>query len=175
MIEASFTQARVQTHCTELIELNVEYVGWVFGEVEALFGLPEHQLVGMSARDYVPTVIDKVCGERPPNGVFYLVRLGQQLAGMGGLRRLSHDAAEVKRLYIRPQFRGHRLGDMALGRLLDDARAFGYERICLDTAPFMTAAHRLYESQGFVDCPAYEGTEVPAEFHARWRFMTRAL
>lgn len=175
MMEPDFIAARLQTHRDALIELNVEYMDWVFGEVEALFELPRHQLVGMSARDYVPTVIDKACGDPPPRGAFYLVRLDQQLAGMGGLRQLRPGVAEVKRLYIRPQFRGHRLGERLLQRVLDDARAFGYAQVCLDSAPFMASAHRLYEGHGFIDCPAYEGTEVPAAFQGRWRFMTRAL
>ncbi|TDP74288.1 GNAT family N-acetyltransferase [Roseateles toxinivorans] len=175
MIEPEFIAASVQTHREALIAINVEYVDWVFGQVEALFDLPRNQLVGMSASHYVPTVIDKVCGDAPPSGVFYLVMLGPQLAGMGGLRRLRPGVAEVKRLYIRPQFRGHKLGELLLRRVLSDARAFGYERACLDTALFMRSAHRLYENHGFVDCPAYEGTEVPPAFQTRWRFMTRAL
>jgi len=170
-----FITASLQAHRDGLIVLNVEYLDWVFGEVEALFDLPKNQLVGMSASDYVPTVIDKVCGDPPPRGAFYLVKQGQQLAGMGGLRCLRPGVAEVKRLYIRPQFRGHKLGEQMLRRLLGDARAFGYEHACLDTAPFMRSAHRLYESHGFVDCPAYQGTEVPPAFQARWRFMMRAL
>lgn len=175
MIEPEFIAANVQTHRDELLALNIEYVGWVFGEVEALFGRASNPLAGVSASDYVPTVLDKVCGDPPPRGAFYLIRLGEQLAGMGGLRHLRPGVAEIKRLYIRPQCRGHRLGERLLQRLLDDGRAFGYERVCLDSAPFMASAHRLYEHQGFSDCPAYEGTEVPPEFHARWRFMTRPL
>lgn len=68
-----------------------------------------------------------------------------------------------------------KLGELMLNRLLADARAFGYQRVCLDTALFMKSAHRLHEANGFSDCPAYEGVEVPSEFHGRWRFMERAL
>jgi GNAT superfamily N-acetyltransferase len=67
------------------------------------------------------------------------------------------------------------LGERMLSRLLADAKAFGYQRVCLDTALFMTSAHRLYEANGFSDCTAYEGVEVPPDFHRRWRFMERAL
>jgi hypothetical protein len=62
-----------------------------------------------------------------------------------------------------------------LDRLLADAVAFGYDRVLLDSGPFMTAAHRVYERKGFVDCEAYTGVEVPEAFHARWRFMRRGL
>ena len=171
MHDIQFIVADTTTHRRELIELNVEYMSWVFDEIEKLFGVPKEVILGVSAEEYVPTVIDKVCGYLPQEGVFYIVMVDGQLAGMGGLRRLREDAAEVKRIYFRPKFRGMNLGDSMFRRLLADATRFGFREAYLDTALFMTFAHRIYEANGFIDCPAYEGVEVPAEFHSRWRFM----
>ena len=170
-----FVVANAAFHRHALIELNVEYMSWVFAGIEDLFGVAADQIVGMPASEYVSSVIDKVCGDPPPKGIFYLVKLGNQLAGMGGLRFIRPGVAEIKRIYVRPEFRGMGLGEGMLSRLLADAKAFGYQRVCLDTALFMTSAHRLYEANGFSDCSAYEGVEVPPEFHSRWRFMERAL
>jgi GNAT superfamily N-acetyltransferase len=175
MTAPEFIVASVHTHRDPLIELNVEYMAWVFREIDQLFGGRIEDVIGMPVSDYVPSVIDKTCGKPPPDGVFYLINIDGRLAGMGGLRGLNARQAEVKRIYIRPAFRGMNLGESVLARLLSDARAFGYERVCLDTAPFMKSAHRIYENNGFVDRPAYEGVEVPPEFHARWRFMEREL
>ncbi len=175
MNTCEFIEAHPIANKDELIELNVEYLSWVFEGIENIFSVPRDQIVGMPAREYVPSIIDKVCGDPPPKGVFYLVRVGNKLAGMGGLRRLSKDVAEIKRIYFRPYFRGMKLGESMLKRLIGDARSFGYSSLCLDTGPFMASAQRLYESNGFLDCNAYEGAEVPAEFHSRWRFMSRAL
>jgi GNAT superfamily N-acetyltransferase len=94
---------------------------------------------------------------------------------MGGLRRLGPGLAEIKRIYVRPNLRGHRLGEQLLRRLLDDARTFGYDHVYLDTGPFMKSAHRIYENAGFVDRGPYEGVEVPVEFHHLWRFMELSL
>ena len=175
MLNSEFIAANAASHRAELIALNVEYLAWVFAGIEELFGVPADQVVGMPARDYVPRVIDKVCGDPPPRGIFYLVKVDGALAGMGGLRFLRPGVAEIKRIYFRPEFRGMKLGELTLSRLLADARAFGYRRVCLDTALFMGAAHRLNEKNGFSDCAAYEGVEVPAEFHGRWRFMEREI
>jgi GNAT superfamily N-acetyltransferase len=175
MSYVEFIRADPLTDRDELIALNVEYLSWVFGEVEATFGVPADEVVGMPVREYVPTVIDKVCGAPPPKGIFYLVRLNGVLAGMGGLRNLSDQAVEIKRLYVRPGFRGARLGQLIFERLLADAAAFGYQAAYLDSGLFMTAAHQLYETCGFVDCPAYDGVEVPSIFHGQWRFMRRVL
>jgi GNAT superfamily N-acetyltransferase len=173
--QPTFTVADILVHREALIALNVEYVSWVFAGVGQLFDVPADQIVGLPACAYVPTVIDKVCGDAPPKGIFYLVSIGEQLAGMGGLRSLGNGVAEIKRLYIRPEFRGRQLGDELLKRLLADAKAFGYQKACLDTGLFMLSAHRLYENNGFVDCPVYEGIEVPPEFRSRWRYMARGL
>jgi GNAT superfamily N-acetyltransferase len=67
------------------------------------------------------------------------------------------------------------LGGLILERLLEHAKSFGYQRVCLESGPFMKSAHRLYERNGFTDCPIYEGVEVPPAFHGRWRFMERKL
>jgi len=171
MPDYEFVIADPVTNREELIELNVEYLSWVFQGIEAAFSIPADQVVGMPAKTYVPAVIDKVCGDPPPKGIFYLVKIDGELAGMGGLRRLSDDTAEIKRIYFRPAFRGRRLGEIMLKRLLADAVKFSYNRVCLDTGPFMSSAQRLYEANGFVECNAYQGVEVPLEFHSRWRFM----
>ena len=175
MPHVEFIAASPLTHREALIELNVEYLTWVFANVEAQFGIPADQVNGMPASAYVPTVIDKVCGHTPPHGIFYLLKVADQWAGMGGLRCLAPGVADIKRVYMRPACRRLRLGERLLHRLLADAQAFGCERVYLDTAPFMTAAQRLYQANGFADCAPYDGTEVPVELHNRWRFMSLAL
>lgn len=110
----------------------------------AVIGLTPVALLGMELADYVPSVIDKVCGEPPPQGVFYVVHVDGALAGMGGLRPLAPGVCEVKRIYVRPAFRGLHLGQAILQRVLADAQAFGYQRVCLDSAPFMRSAQRIY-------------------------------
>jgi GNAT superfamily N-acetyltransferase len=175
MPRLEFITADISIHRSALIALNIEYLSWVFKGIEQLFGVEANAIVGMPASEYVPTVIDKVCGDAPPKGVFYLLKIDGKLAGMGGLRFLGTGVAELKRIYIRPEYRGLKLGEQTLARLLSDARAFGYQSICLDSALFMQAAHRLYEKAGFTDCPPYAGSEVPSEFQARWRFMELAL
>ena len=175
MPHVEFTVADAVRGRAELINLNLEYVAWVFGKIEAHFGVPVNDIAGVPVSEYVPAVIDKVCGDPPPEGIFYLVYVDGGLAGMGGLRYLRKGTAEIKRIYFRPQYRGNKFGEQMLRRLLSDAHAFGYERVLLDSAPFMTSAHRAYEACGFVDCAAYEETEVPLQFRGRWRFMGCSL
>ena len=170
-----FVLANPIAHGDALLTLNIEYMSWVAAGIAQTFGITARDLLGMELPDYVASVIDKVCGEAPPRGAFYLVYVDGALACMGGLRPLGSGVCEVKRIYVRPDFRGLQLGETILRRLLSDAKAFGYQRVCLDSAPFMHSAQRIYTNAGFVDCKPYVGAEVPVVLHAGWRFMERAV
>lgn len=157
------------------MRLNGEYLSWVRREMVRCLGAAAHDKAGLSCPEEGYRALRQICADQGPRGVFYLILLEDKVAGMCGLRSAHGDIAEIKRIYVRPPYRGKHLGQQALRRLIEDARILGFGGICLDTAPFMTEAHRLYESHGFADCPAYEGTEVPPEFRAAWRFMSRSV
>jgi hypothetical protein len=63
------------------------------------------------------------------------------------------------------------VGARVLARLMDDARAFGYRELLLESAPFMKSAHRLYEAAGFTDIAPFVEAEVPEALTHDWRFM----
>ncbi|MFO0583859.1 MAG: GNAT family N-acetyltransferase [Anaeromyxobacter sp.] len=173
MSAPSLTHADLALHRDVLVALNVEYMNWVCEGIERTFGLGPVEVLGAPVEAYVPGALEKVC-LRPPDGTFYLASVDGAVAGMGGLRRLHGDVGEVKRVYVRSSARGRRLGDAIVERLLGDARGMGLRHLVLDTGPFMTSAHRLYERLGFVDRGPYPETEVPPHLRARWRFMERA-
>ena len=174
MTASTFRLADPVADRATLLDINIEYVAWVFAEIEKGFGVPAIDILGMPVADYVPTVIDKVCGDPPPRGAFYLVESAGQVVAMGGLRRSDEGIAELKRLYVRPAGRGKRLGEALAARLVADARAFGYRRVRLDTLPFMASAQSLYETLGFVDCPPYP-IEMPEAFRESIRYMELPL
>ncbi|MFZ6744941.1 GNAT family N-acetyltransferase [Undibacterium sp. JH2W] len=178
MTTITLIQADLARHKQVLIDLNLDYMGWVASHIEQHFGISTPALLGMTLAEYVPGALEKICGKDSPDSRFYLLQIDGQFAAMGGMRSLPTAAgkmAEIKRLYVLPAYRGLHLGERLLQTLLTDARSLGYQAACLDSAPFMHAAHRLYEAAGFKDCPAYEGAEVPAALHAGWRFMEVSL
>jgi GNAT superfamily N-acetyltransferase len=98
----------------------------------------------------------------PPSGRLLLARFEGALAGCGALRRLEPGVCEMKRLYVKPQFRGRGIGREIAEWLIEEARLIGYARMCLDTEPQrMPEANRLYRELGFYDIPAYYENPLP--------------
>lgn len=156
-----------------LLQLNTEYMGWVMGQLQQHLGVSTEQALGMPVADYIDLHLAEIC--RPPGGRFYLAYLGLELAGMGGLRALTPALGDLKRIYLRPFGRGQGLGEALVKQLIADARSLGLRRLCLDSAPFMAAAHGLYRRHGFRDAGPYAGAEVPEHMHPGWRFMALEL
>ena len=69
--------------------------------------------------------------------------------GCGAIRRFTPGTGEVKRMYVRPSARGHGVGRALLGRLEDEARRLGYERVVLETGDQQPEALALYETSGY--------------------------
>jgi carbonic anhydrase len=90
-----------------------------------------------------------------PDGRLYLAWVGSDLAGCVALRRHDDQAAEMKRLYLRPAHQGQGLGRLLAQHIIADARQIGYQRLLLDTLPMMQAAQGLYEKLGFEETQAY--------------------
>lgn len=95
-----------------------------------------------------------------PRGRLYLVRVDGQAAGCVAMRPLDRQRCELKRLYIRPAFRGRGLARRLMERLLADARAEGYQAMLLDTFPFLYQALDLYRKLGFYEIPSYNNTPL---------------
>ena len=98
----------------------------------------------------------------PPGGRLYLLVTPEgEAVGTGALRPLEGGLCELKRLYIRPAFRGQGLAEQTVRRLIGDARALGYRRMVLDTFPFLAGAIHLYRKLGFREIPSYNGAPMP--------------
>ena len=91
----------------------------------------------------------------PPRGALLLALSNGLPAGCVSLRPIAADVLELKRLYVRPAFRGQSLGRRLVVAALDHAARAGVRRVRLDTLPFMRSAVHLYRALGFVEIPPY--------------------
>jgi ribosomal protein S18 acetylase RimI-like enzyme len=106
----------------------------------------------------------------PPSGRLLLARVDGRVCGCVALQPIGSEVCEMKRLYVRPDCRRSGLGRLLAARILDEARAIGYRRICLDTLPSMTRAAAMYKALRFEEIPPYRHNPVPGT-----RFMALSL
>ena len=104
--------------------------------------------------------LDSLPGEYgPPRGALVFATVNGELAGCCAMRPLDgvdySNACEMKRLYVRPAFRGLRLGRQLAESILDLSRQAGYDCILLDTLDDMESARALYQELGFEEVPPY--------------------
>lgn len=91
----------------------------------------------------------------PPHGILLLALVDGEPAGIGGVRHLDTEVAEVKSMYVAPPFRGTGLGRRILARLDQVAREHRCRAIRLDTSDYLAPAVGLYRSAGYREVPAY--------------------
>ena len=154
-----------------LVALTVDYLNWLSTGTRAALGRPLESMAGMSIPEYAEKMADEIFCGTPQRSVFYLVETHGELAAMIGLGYVRPGVAEIRRLYVRPEFRGRHFGDACLRMVMSEARDFGYQTVLLDAGPFMYSALRLFRRCGFKSREPYQEVAVPAELHASWVFM----
>ena len=118
--------------------------------------------------EYAAWVGDEICFEKfqrelaelpggyaPPEGRLLLAFVERQLAGCVALRRFAAEIGEMKRLYVRPEFRGTGLGRELARQLIAEAKDAGYKLLRLDSLPRMERAIAMYRGLGFYEIPRY--------------------
>jgi putative acetyltransferase len=97
----------------------------------------------------------------PPQGRLLLAELSGKPAGCVALHPLQPDIAEMKRLYVRPEFRGKGVGIALMNAILREAKKIGYQRLRLDTIqPLMSDAIAMYRRFGFYEIAPYRPNPI---------------
>ena len=130
--------------------------------VEALF----REYVASLAEDISFQNVDDELASLPgkyarPTGVVLIAREGDEAAGAVAYRMVEPGVCEMKRLYVRPAWRGSGLGRELANELIEDARGQGYRTMLLDTLASMSAARVLYRDLGFAPVASYYDNPLP--------------
>jgi len=171
-----FLLADLQVHRSQISDLMVELYEWTAKEIRERAKIDILAVRGFSSfREWVAKDFHRLISEVSSRGVFYLVEFDGTIIGMGALDQIKEKTGAIKRMYIRPAYRGKGIGKTLLQQLLQKAKELGYNSIYLDTARFMTAAHNLYRSFGFVECEEYPETEILPRMRPYWLCMKKTL
>ncbi|MGD2158216.1 MAG: GNAT family N-acetyltransferase [Anaerolineales bacterium] len=162
-----FQQAVTDEDLDKVKELFTEYIHWVHLNLSKEYGIE------FDVEDKVAQDMTELGMFMPPDGRVTLVTFESELVGLGCLRKIGEEIAEIKRMYVRPSFRGRGIGRELLEYLFCEAELLGYKTIRLDSARFMDVAHSLYRSFGFKDVKPYSESEIPEEIQEHWVFMER--
>lgn len=115
--------------------------------------------IDLCFQDFDAELLDLPGDYAPPRGALLLALVNGVVAGCCALRPIDSsdyvNAAEMKRLYVRPGFRGLGLGRQLAEAILDAARLAGYDAVLLDTLDDMEIARAMYQELGFKEIPPY--------------------
>jgi GNAT superfamily N-acetyltransferase len=152
----SFTQAESPAQIAQARELFLEYAQSL--GFSLCFQGFDHELATLPG-DYAP-----------PEGRLLLAYYDAQVAACAALHKLEPGICEMKRLYLRPQFRGKGLGRALADRVISEARQIGYHRMRLDTVePVMKDAVAMYRKIGFQEIPPYRTNPMPGAMYMELR------
>lgn len=102
-----------------------------------------------------------------PEGRLYLVYCDEELAGCIGLRKIDNQNCEMKRLYVRPKFRGRKIGNLLVEKIIDNAKKIGYSHMLLDTLPFLKSAIHMYKKYGFYEIDSYNDSPMDTSIYMK--------
>ena len=122
--------------------------------------------------DFTMNNLDKFA---KPDGRLLLVEVDGKIAGTISLRKIRNDSGEIKRMYVRPKFRGEKLGNLMIEEVIRVSKENGYSKLYLDTAHFMSSAISLYKNFGFKETGSYPESVHPKGLLDKMIFMMKEL
>jgi putative acetyltransferase len=137
-----FVQAETPEQVREARRLFVEYSDWLG--------------INLCFQNFEKELAELPGAYAPPEGRLLLAFSEEKLAGCVALRKIGEGVCEMKRLFVRPGFRGKGIGRALAEKIIREAREIGYSRMRLDTLPTkMGEAIKMYRSHGFREIEAY--------------------
>ena len=102
-----------------------------------------------------------------PWGRLYIAFYENQVAGCIALRKLNETECEMKRLYVKPEFRNKGIAKMLVEKVVSDSKEIGYSSMLLDTLPFLQTAIKMYRKMGFYEIGCYNDSPLDSTIYMK--------
>ena len=159
-----------ESHLVEIRTILYEYLSFIAKELTRPpwnFSLDvEHEV------NFTMNNLDKFA---EPDGRLLLVEVDSEIAGTISLRKIRVDAGEIKRMYVKPKFRGKKLGNLLIEEVIEISQGNKFSKLYLDTAHFMSSAISLYKKYGFKETTSYPESVIPKGLLNTMIFMMKEL
>ena len=111
----------------------------------------------------------------PPKGRIFIAQKLNQTVGTASIKKIRPNTAEIKRMYVKPEYQGNGIGNLLLENIIKEAKRMDAREIFLDSPPPFKPAHQLYEKYGFEIFQEYPEVAIPAELKVEWVYMKKIL
>ena len=146
---------------------HIDTARWLFREYENFLG------VDLCFQDFEKELTELPGKYAPPQGALLLALVDEEVAGCVAVRKFETNICEMKRLYIRPHYRGDKIGRMLAEKIIAEAIKLGYSKMLLDTLTPLKEAMSLYRSLGFRKRDPYYHNPLPGVVY--WELDLRGI
>lgn len=153
----------------QIRELESEYFTWVNTQLHAEFQI-KLDTEKMIAKD-----LNNLEMYFPPNGGLFLAEIDRSLVGMIFLTKLRENVGQIRRMYVRDDYRRRGIARALSETAIRQAREIGYSQLLLESPMSWTGAHTLYRTLGFEPVEMYPESKVPEHLREYWVFMQLTL
>ena len=112
---------------------------------------------------------------KPPKGKILVATIDSKLVGTASIKMIRENVAELKRMYVVPEFQGKKIGQALLEELFTTAINFGAIDMFLESPPPFKPAHKLYKKNGFELFHEYPEVSIPTQLRHNWVYMRKTL
>ena len=153
MVEYEFVPYDDEHHRAPCIEMGIEYCSWLSSEVYTHYGVK--LIKDGDIQGFVERNTPGWASVKPPMGIFLILEVDGEAAGMGRFDIFEEGIGEVHNIWINPEHRGKGYATHLMNRLEEKAKEYGFSALRLDTAKFNTPAQRLYKKIGYNEIERY--------------------
>jgi GNAT superfamily N-acetyltransferase len=164
-IMVQIVQVTDETYNDQIRELLVEYFRWGNARLDEEFG------ISLDIESIIDGDLEELEIYFPPDGGLFLAANDDGYMGIAFITEIREGVGEIRRMYVRPDYRRKGIGRILLKSAIEEGRRLGYSSVLLDSPRSWTEAHSLYKSAGFRDTDEYPESEVPADLRENWIFM----